>query len=344
MTLKFMKEGNQLFLKYNPKNGSIGWIKKNLDDYGECTVKRIFTFKKDDLIEIDEEYDYVVFKIAILKDSYYKFDKSVFTTENDLYISSNIKITKKMFIAQNDVSIIKKIDNVVNQDIRIGDGEKDIPETVFLNELVKFFPNQTELTKYVSSRISSIVDNYFEIKKDFNYDYEEYINRKIPDLLQSDMRKGFAKYEIYKYTKILQRLKAMIKEEAIYTERNWGEVISEIFLLIFPKYVKVLSEVNIYIEPTGKKKRRIDFMVVDSNGDIDIIEIKKPFEHNLLRTADYRNNYIPTRELSGSIMQIEKYLFYLNKFSTRNTSYINKKQRDRLPENVDVKITNLVAL
>ncbi|GHL61590.1 hypothetical protein ECZU31_48650 [Escherichia coli] len=39
----------------------------------------------------------------------------------------------------------------------------------------------------------------------------------------------------------------------------------------------------------------------------------KAFDDKILRKTPYRDNYIPTSELSGGIMQAEKYIFiYLN--------------------------------
>lgn len=53
--------------------------------------------------------------------------------------------------------------------------------------------------------------------------------------------------------------------------------------------------------------------MVDANGNIDVIEIKKPFDDILLSRGIYRGNSVPTKELSGTIMQAEKYLFHLSK-------------------------------
>ncbi|MFY1612152.1 Shedu anti-phage system protein SduA domain-containing protein [Macellibacteroides fermentans] len=54
--------------------------------------------------------------------------------------------------------------------------------------------------------------------------------------------------------------------------------------------------------------------MVDSGGNIDIIEIKKPMDNCIITKSQYRDNFIPMRELSGTVMQIEKYIFYLNKW------------------------------
>lgn len=52
--------------------------------------------------------------------------------------------------------------------------------------------------------------------------------------------------------------------------------------------------------------RYIDLMLVDANGNIDIIEVKKPFANALLSRNTYRGNHTPRIELAGSVMQAEK--------------------------------------
>ena len=56
---------------------------------------------------------------------------------------------------------------------------------------------------------------------------------------------------------------------------------------------------------------------MDANGNLDIIEVKKPFDDKILRKTPYRDNYIPTSELSGGIMQAEKYIFHLSKWGVK---------------------------
>ena len=51
-------------------------------------------------------------------------------------------------------------------------------------------------------------------------------------------------------------------------------------------------------------------MLVDANGNIDVIEIKKPFKARLVADTTYRDNHVPQRELAGTVAQIEKYLLH----------------------------------
>lgn len=118
-------------------------------------------------------------------------------------------------------------------------------------------------------------------------------------------------------------------------------------LLIFPKYVTVLEEVQIedhYSKPDVTTSRSIDIALVDVNGNLDIIEIKRPFDDVLLSKTQYRDNYVPTRDLSGTVMQAEKYLFHLSKWGVAGEVKLTQKYRKQLPSEMSIRITNPKAL
>lgn len=95
----------------------------------------------------------------------------------------------------------------------------------------------------------------------------------------------------------------MLLSELSYSEWQWQEEILQIILLMYPKYLHAFREVPV-------KNRRVDFLLVDAIGHIDVVEIKKPFDKSIVAKQTYRDNHIPLRELSGTIMQIEKYIFH----------------------------------
>lgn len=83
-------------------------------------------------------------------------------------------------------------------------------------------------------------------------------------------------------------------------------------------------------------------MLVDAKGNIDILEIKKPKERQLISksSSNHRGNFIPTKELSEAIMQVEKYLFHLNKWGKKGEDELNKKYKNKLPNSLKINITN----
>lgn len=63
---------------------------------------------------------------------------------------------------------------------------------------------------------------------------------------------------------------------------------------------------------------------MDTNGFIDILEIKKPDVQLITKQASYRNNYVPVREFSGAVQQMEKYIFCLSSIEKSQEQVINK--------------------
>jgi hypothetical protein len=202
------------------------------------------------------------------------------------------------------------------------------------------FPTNYERKKYVEARVASVFRNYFEHVKDAEKTYQRYLNKKLTNQ-GIDLSKIFKESEFLKYQTILEKLEGMLLEENQYSEHQWQQEILQIVLLLYPKYIFVFKEVPIHTRIAGGiKERFLDFLLVDNNGNTDIIEIKKPFENAIMTKAVYRDNFIPLRELSGTVMQVEKYVYYLNRWSYEGEKYLTNKYKNELPTGFDIKITN----
>ena len=59
------------------------------------------------------------------------------------------------------------------------------------------------------------------------------------------------------------------------------------------------------------------FLLVYANGYIRVLELKRPFKDRIISKSQYRYNHYALKELNGSIMQVEKYLYHL----TRNSLF-----------------------
>lgn len=361
--LEFVKTEEQLLLRYEPEFNGARWVTEALKTHGEVVISRVLTLSQEDLIEglpdsgegddfeVDLDGAIFVFVFGRLEGGYFRIPGRIVGLENDLLISAaGLAISRKTFIAHRNVSIFRNLAKVVPHEAEIvigGDREDAIPSEVFA-ELLDKFPNSTELDRYARARVTNIIGEYFEGMKDFRTLYEEYLSKRksvirsetlsTPDLLQS---------EIDKYVLIRGTIQAWLAADNAHTEKEWQAMILTFILLIFPKYVAVLQNVTIhdYYSKPGKTGRRyIDIALVDAGGSVDIIEIKRPFDDILLGKTVYRGNYVPTKELSGTIMQAEKYLFHLSKWGVDGERHLTQTYAAELPAGLQIRVTNPKAL
>lgn len=340
--IEFQKNNDGVILQYSPEFGS-EWIYKQLADSGSFSLRRTFFLETVHLYgssKVDEpDYDSPVeFKVARKAGDYFEFDMEILNIEYRLYIHKDIDLTYRTFIAEKKVSVFSIINELKPSKIYIGGEHQDsLPKEEF-QSLIKNFPNTYELRKYVVGRLSAVLRNYFEINIDGEKQYHQYMNKKISKV-GDDITGTFKESEILKFTTILEKLEGMLKDENSYSEKQWQLEILQIILLLHPKYIHVFKEAPVR-DTYNKKNRSLDFLLVDSTGNTDIIEIKRPFDKCIVTSNQYRNNYIPLRELSGTVMQIEKYIFYLNKWGKKGEEVLTKKYKDELPKGFSIKITN----
>lgn len=349
--ITFKKIEKNIIATYTTRNNNIDWLLDIFKNDEEYDFQRTFTFSKKDLVKelteisdnksdpinLFDEVDPIDFIFATLKDEYYLVKKGVLSNKIDIYIYKEIDITTELFLVESNISIFKQIENLINEDVYLGGPNKtSIQEDVFL-ELINSFPNSYEKKLYAEAKITNLIKEFFSTTKDINKKFQNYLNKKETNK-GIDLTKTFKEFELFKYETILDKLIRMLSDENNYSENQWQKEILQIILLLYPKYILVFTEVP--IKANDIKEKYLDFLLVDANGHTDIIEIKKPFENSIMTKGLYRDNYIPLRELSGTVMQIEKYIYYLNRWSINGEKYLTEKYKDRLPDNFDIKITN----
>ncbi len=341
--IKIIKGNNILLLEYCPENGT-KWIRDALANEDPISLRKTYTFKKEDLyssVDVDNsafDEDRVIFKLGHLEGDYYRINSEALSIDINLYIRSNINIKDNMFTSYRNISIFKKINDLVKEDIYIGSDDDNLPIPVF-ERLINSFPNSNELNKYAQARVSSILRDYFDQSIDAEYTYEKYLSKKFKNHNAENILGLFSNQEYEKYILVLKKLRDMLKNEINYTEKQWQRMILDIIQLIYPKYIRVFEEVKIK-DVYNRKNKRLDYMLVDSNGNVDIIEIKKPFGQSIVSQSKYRDNHIPLRELSGSVMQLEKYIFYLNKWGRQGENVLTEMYKNHLPKNFNIRIVN----
>jgi len=332
---------------YDTQNGRGGgnrWVYEKLKEDKEWYWKGVFFFKKKDLLSsADDPDDPVEFLICKKgEDSYFHIPRRFLDVNFDLFIHSSISISRKTFCTDDEsVSIFKRLDQLVpNESIVAIGGSNDaaLSEKAF-QSIIESIPSKYEWALYSGARVDAVLKNYFETGKNSEAKLQKYLNKKINLKENSNLSKALRSYELTKTEVILNKLKEMLAAESGYSEKLWQDEILEIILLLYPKYIHAFKETNVP-DVYSSKKRRLDILLVDSGGNIDIIEIKKPFDSSVVTGVQYRDNFIPMRELSGTVMQIEKYLFHLKGWGKKGEESLTEKYSEKLPKGFRIQITN----
>ena len=313
---------------------------EKLDTEDGIPIRRTFFINRYIEHEIIDD-DTIKFVIGELEGDYYKLDKNVFHTKNTFYFYKDIKLKANYFFQSNKISVLNKIDKIITNDLYIG-GEvlNAIPEDIYIN-MIRNFPNRMECLKYQNMRIEYLCESYISSTKDNKQDYIDYMNnkdKKINDV-GLDIDKNIIKLEFNKYKYILDKLKGMLNESEKYSENDWQIAIAKILMLLNSNYIGFLEKFRIPIEEEGQF-REPDFLLVDASGFVDIIEIKKADNIQILNKREYRNNYIPSQELSGAIMQCNKYCFWLIQNRKNNEELISKKIKEKYGIDMKINIRN----
>lgn len=350
--IKISKQKDQLFLVYRPDRfNDAHWLDEKLKQDGSVTLRRTFTFTSADLVsraaqpDADDDGERI-FALGVLDGAYYKVSKEVLDLKHDLLLDSAMKLEPRTFIAQRDISVFRRVGELIDAPIIIGDNDASAIPLADFDQLLKTFPTTTELTHYARTRIARVLKDYFGTLSDAEDRLNRHLSRKRTYVAHS-RESLLANFELQKFEYIHAELKSMLAAVESYTEKSWQKKVLGLLLLIFPKYIAVLENVHVkdfYSNPGNASDRYIDLMLVDANGSIDIIEVKKPFPNALLSRNKYRNNHTPRNELAGTIMQAEKYLFHLSKWGSAGEQEIYRKRKSELPAGIELKITNPKAL
>lgn len=335
MGIKFQLNHDKLVCIYVPEyNNDVILEKINKDG---CSIKNTFFVKKKDLTtSIEDPYEEAICFIIGEKDGeYIKIDRSILNLRNNFYFLDTIHFEQKLFIAQKNISILKKIDALIEFDFYVGlenKHEHEISYELYI-ELVKNFPNSKELYHYTNSRISTILKEALPQIDKYEMIYNKYLskNKQLSFVNERKEPSNNLRIELEQFTTALNDLKNILNDTE-HNERYWQEKICQILHLLYPKYILYKREMK--FQGIDDYDKQPDFVLVDANGFIDILEIKKPTIQILTRQASYRNNYVPMRSLSGSIQQIEKYLYCLNRLNPNSDPFFTVLKAS-LPKNIN---------
>lgn len=345
MTIEFFKLKDELIAMYTPVYGTED-ILKRIELTEGCSIKNTFWAEKELIREIENnDGDSICFAVGKIANGYIELDREVFGVNHRFYFAENIKLTQNMFVAYRNISIIRKIDEIVNLDVYIGGDDENnedgcrISFDGFLN-LIKLFPNSMELTKYSHKRIAMLIKEFAPQCEEYEQKYETYVDKKEKTYIKKHNNTTIdinQKLKLEQFENATHNLKELLECDDVISESIWQQKISSIVQLLYPQYI--ISERELSFDGIDGDDKRPDFVLVDANGFVDVMEIKKPMISVLSRKPCYRNNYIPSREFAGSIQQIEKYLFCLNCLNREKDKFLMKLSA-KLPNNMKAQVVN----
>ena len=183
-SISFEVAGSELILCYSPAMGSEDILKRILDGE-DFNIKHTFSVNKASMRDSNEDdfEETLRFCIGTVGDSYTQIDSEAIGTDHQFFFSNDIKLKPEMFIAYRNISILRKIDHLIERDFYVGgdwEAHNGISSEAFC-ELIRTFPKTAELDNYTHQRIAIILKEYFAECDKYEAIYKKYIeSRKTP--------------------------------------------------------------------------------------------------------------------------------------------------------------------
>lgn len=360
--IEFKTVGNKLHLIYRPHDGT-QWIYRKFKDCDDVIVKGTFHLTRQILVidhvdewnEVDgwepktdpDDFDFggedrLDFVIATAMGDYFWFDAEVLPVGVSVLLHRRTRPTWKWFCAEKKTSILNVIAQLKMSRIVIGGSEPDAIPVVEFEKLIAQFPTTHELKRYVIARISGVVREYTDAEVDGEEQLRKTVARKVKGS-PKDLGAPFRMADVHKFDYLLTHLKRMLLEPQEYKESHWQSEIVKIICLLNPKYIEAFTGVRVK-DFDSDSYRILDILLVDASGNVDVVEIKQPFGEAIITPRRYRKNHVPMRELSGTVMQIEKYLLHLTRWGTKGEVTLTKRYASRLPSDFKIRVVNPCGL
>ena len=343
---------DELRLVYRPRDGA-DWVRERFARGDGLLVKGAFHLTPQDLVVDaaeeavsaagDDEIPWVdddrlVFAVAIADGEYFRFKPEVLGFETPVLLHRDAQPDWKWFSAERKVSILGVIESLGLERIVIGGPEPNAIPIPEYERLLSQFPTPHELRRYVQARVGTVVRQYTEPAIDAEALLNAYVDRRTT-ATAPDLEAPFRQLDIAKYSLALERLQAMLANEAGTSEKQWQLEIVEIILLLNPRYIKAFTEVRLF-DTDASTWRRIDILLVDASGNVDVIEIKKPMGKPIMLPARYRDHHLPMRDLIGAMGQVMHYLRHLNRWGPTGETYLTRLLGPQLPAGFRIRIIN----
>jgi len=345
--VEFAAQGANLHLIYRPERWSPDIVRERLAAGDPIFIKGTYWLTADKLwkgrvkrdpYSWDDGSDEVRFVVAKAKGEYFVFDHAVLGVDVAVMIARNARPTSKWFTAEERTAVMPLLAEQRPNRIVIGGNAADAIPVADYEKLLAQFPTPHERRLYVQSRLAGVFRELTDAQVDFTARLDRYVEKRVAFKPQN-LVEPFRELEISKYEFLRDKLLSMLANDAGIPERTWQAQILDVVRLLNPKYIAAFTSVTIKDSLTDGV-RQLDIVLVDVNGHIDVIEIKKPFSARIVTTTTYRDNHVPHRELVGTVMQLEKYLFHLSRWGTIGEVALTKRYAAQLPPGLALRIVN----
>ena len=351
--VEFEVSDKELYLIYRPRDDT-SWVRERFERDEELLVKGTFHLTSKDLVEdaaeekanaagdddgvlwIDD--DRLVFAIATADGVYFRFKPQVLGFETPVLLHQDARPNWKWFSAERKVSILNIVQSLGLERIVIGGPDPDAIPIPEYERLLNQFPTPYELRRYVQARVATVVRQYTEPAIDAEALLNTYVDRRTV-AIAPNFEAPFRQFDVAKYAFALERLQAMLANETGTSEAQWQLEIVEIILLLNPRYIKAFAEVRLW-DADASTWRRIDILLVDASGNVDVIEIKKPMGKPIMLPVRYRDHHLPMRDLVGAMGQVTHYLRHLSRWGPAGEDYLTQLLRADLPVGFRIRIVN----
>lgn len=348
--VEFVAHSTKLYLVYRPRDDD-SWVHDRFARGEPLDLKGTFHLTMADLAvgqakrdpdDFGAEDSELRFEVATAKGKYFVFKPAIVNVTVPVLVARDVNPTWKWFSAETRVSVLKLLADLKPSRIVIGGEATDAIPVSEYEKLIAQFPTPYELKRYVQSRLSVVFRELTDAKVDAEATLQRYVAKRVTAKPQ-DLIQPFREMEVSKYEFLHKKLTAMLVLEEGYTELQWQRQILDIVRLLNPKYIAAFMSVSIKDTITGGH-RQVDILLVDASGNIDVIEIKKPFRAKIVTETTYRDNHVPHRELAGTVTQVEKYLFHLNRWGIAGEESLTKRYKEKLPTGLKIRIVNPCGL
>lgn len=338
--------GDELRLTYRPRDDT-SWVQDKFQRGEALVLKGTFHLTPQHLVDNEADAavnvaeggdDRLMFVVARANGEYFRFNPEILDFETPVLLHRTTRPNWKWFSAERKVSILRIVQSLGLNRIVIGGPDPDAIPIHEYERLLDQFPTPHELRRYVQARVGAVVRQYAEPAVDAEALLNAYIERRTT-AVAPDLENTFRQFDAAKYAFALDRLRAMLADEAGPSEAQWQLEIVEIILLLNPRYIKAFTEVKLW-DADAATWRRIDILLVDASGNVDVIEIKKPMGKPIMLPARYRDHHLPMRDLVGTMGQVNHYLRHLHRWGPTGEDQLTQLLAGDLPPGFRIRIIN----